>query len=54
VALDWGIFSQHFWGAFTQQLQGAPAQARVTVAPLACLIFLAGVLIVAGLKIILT
>ncbi|MDO9714556.1 transposase [Paracraurococcus lichenis] len=20
MALDWGIFSQHFWGAFTQQL----------------------------------
>jgi hypothetical protein len=21
VALNWGIFSQHFWGEFTQQLQ---------------------------------
>ncbi len=24
VALDWGIFSQHFWGAYTQQLQHCP------------------------------
>ncbi len=28
VALDWGIFSQHFRGEFTQQLQRSAVRAR--------------------------
>jgi hypothetical protein len=41
VALDWGIFSQHFRGEFTQQLQRYPQHVSgYTFAPLAAYVWI--------------